>query len=144
MFLGTHRLRLDEKGRLALPARFRPQLEAGVVVTKGQDRCLYGYTAEAFARLGQAVHSVDGGNAVQRRNYQRTFFGSASAEDPDKQGRITLPAPLRMYAGLERDCVVLGTNDHFEIWNAAAYDEWESGSDDTFAELQEEVLPGVL
>ncbi len=143
MFLGTHRPRLDEKGRLAFPARFREELAEGVVLTKGQDRCLYGYTAAAFTRIGEALRDAPVGSQALR-NYQRTFFGSASLEVPDKQGRVTVPGPLREYAGLDRDCVVVGTNARFEIWNAAAFDEWEAGNDSRFAELQEEVLPGVL
>lgn len=143
MFLGTHRPRLDEKGRLAFPARFRDELAEGVVLTKGQDRCLYGYTAAAFTRLGDALRAAPVGSQALR-NYQRTFFGSASLEVPDKQGRVTVPGPLRDYAGLDRDCVVVGTNARFEIWNASAFDEWEAGNDVSFAELQEEVLPGVL
>ena len=91
MFLGTHRPRLDEKGRLALPARFRDELAEGVVLTKGQDRCLYGYTAAEFTRIGDALRSAPVGSAALR-NYQRTFFGSASLEVPDKQGRVTFPA----------------------------------------------------
>jgi MraZ protein len=143
VFLGTHRPRLDEKGRLALPAKFRDELAGGVVLTKGQDRCLYGYTADAFSRLAEALRDAQVGSQAMR-NYQRTFFGSASLEVPDKQGRVTLPLPLREYAGLARDCVVVGTNARFEVWSAPAYDAWEAGNDERFAELQEEVLPGVL
>jgi MraZ protein len=143
VFLGTHRPRLDEKGRLALPARFREELAEGVVLTKGQDRCLYGYTAAEFTRIGDALRQAPVGSAALR-NYQRTFFGSASLEVPDKQGRVTVPGPLREYAGLERDCVVVGTNARFEVWSSPSFEEWEAGNDVRFAELQEEVLPGVL
>ncbi len=114
MFLGTHRPRLDEKGRLALPAKFREELGEGVVLTKGQDRCLYGYTSDAFTRISDALRDAPVGSQALR-NYQRTFFGSASLEVPDKQGRVTLPGSLRAYAGLDRDCVVVGTNARFEI-----------------------------
>ena len=143
MFLGTYNPRLDDKGRLVLPAKFRDALAPGLVLTKGQDRCLYGYTAAAFTRLGDALRDAPVGSQALR-NYQRTFFGSASLEVPDKQGRVTLAGPLREYAGLDRDCVVVGTNARFEVWSAPAFDEWETGNDARFAELQEEVLPGVL
>ena len=113
------------------------------MLTKGQDRCLYGYTAAEFSRIGDALRAAPVGSAALR-NYQRSFFGSASLEVPDKQGRVTLPSALREYAGLDRDCVVVGTNARFEVWNATAFDEWEAGNDVRFAELQEEVLPGVL
>ncbi len=143
MFLGTHRPRLDEKGRIALPARFRDDLTGGVVVTKGQERCLYGYPMDEFQRIGDALRDAPV-TAKALRDYQRTLFGSATSEVPDRQGRVTLPAGLREYAGLDRDCAVVGSNNRFEIWDATAWDRWSEGNDERFAELTEEVLPGVI
>ncbi len=143
MFLGTHRPRLDEKGRLALPARFRDDLSQGVVVTKGQERCLYGYPQQEFERIGESLRTASV-TAKALRDYQRTLFGSATSEVPDRQGRVTLPAELRAYASLDRDCVVVGSNTRFEIWDAAAWVRWSEGNDERFAELTEEVLPGVI
>ena len=143
MFLGTHRPRLDEKGRLALPARFRDELPEGVVITKGQERCLYGFPLDEFARIGDALRTQPM-SAKALRDYSRTLFGSASQETPDKQGRVTVAPSLREYAGLDRDVVVVGANTRFEIWDAAAWDAWSAGNDERFAELSEEVLPGVI
>jgi MraZ protein len=143
VFLGTHRPRLDEKGRLALPARFRDELPEGVVITKGQERCLYGFPLAEFARIGDALRTQPM-SAKALRDYSRTLFGSASQETPDKQGRVTVAPSLREYAGLDRDVVVVGANTRFEIWDAAAWDAWSAGNDERFAELSEEVLPGVI
>jgi MraZ protein len=143
MFLGTFWPRLDEKGRLALPARFRDELPEGVVITKGQERCLYGFPVEEFRRIGDALRSSPV-TAKALRDYQRTLFGSAAHEVPDKQGRVTLAPALRTYAALDRDVVVVGSNTRFEIWNAAAWESWSAGNDERFAELSEEVLPGVI
>jgi MraZ protein len=143
VFLGTHHPRLDDKGRLFLPARFREQLAEGLVVTKGQERCLYVFPAGEFGRLTESLRTAPV-TAKAVRDYSRVFFASASDETPDKQGRITIPPPLRQYAGLTRDCVVIGANTRVEIWDSAAWETYLQTQEPAFAELAEEVLPGVL
>lgn len=107
MFLGTYEPRLDDKSRLVLPAKFRDQLAEGLVITKGQERCLCVWPVAEFEavtdRLGQAPVT-----SKSARDYMRVLFAGASDEVPDKQGRITLPPALREYAGLRRDCTVIG------------------------------------
>ena len=106
MFLGTHAPRLDEKGRLILPAKYREELAGGVVITKGQERCLYVFPQEEFARITEALRTAPV-TAKSVRDYSRVFFASASDELPDRQGRITVPrrpAQLRRAgAGLRGD-----------------------------------------
>ncbi len=143
MFLGTHHPRLDDKGRLFLPAKFREELAEGVVVTKGQERCLFVFPVPEFARVTEALSQAP---VTQRavRDYGRVFFASASDEVPDKQGRITIPAGLREYAGLSKDCVVIGANTRVEIWDTASWERYLADREQTFADLETEVLPGVL
>jgi MraZ protein len=143
MFLGTHQPRLDEKGRVFLPAKFRDELAEGLVITKGQERCLYVFPVAEFSRITEALRSAPV-TAKAVRDYSRVFFASASDETPDKQGRITIPPALREYAGLDRDCVVIGANTRVEIWDAAAWDSYLEAQEPAFSELGEEVLPGVL
>ena len=143
MFLGTHAPRLDEKGRLILPAKYRDELAGGVVITKGQECCLYVFPQEEFTRITEALRTAPV-TAKSVRDYSRVFFASASDEVPDKQGRITLPPALRAYAGLQRDCVVIGANTRLEIWDTQAWDTYLAGQEDSFAEAAEEVLPGIL
>ena len=143
MFLGTHTPRLDEKGRLFLPAKFREQLAEGVVITKGQERCLYVFPQADFGRIASALQSAPL-TAKTVRDYSRVFFASAFDEVPDRQGRVTVPAGLRAYAGLQRDCVVIGANTRLEIWDAEAWRAYEAEQETAFAEQAEEVLPGVL
>ena len=78
------------------------------------------------------------------RDYSRVFFAGASDEVPDRQGRITIPPALRDYAGLQRDCAVIGANTRVEIWDAAAWETYLAAQEPLFAELGEEVLPGIL
>jgi MraZ protein len=143
VFLGTHSPRLDEKGRLFLPAKFRDELAEGVVITKGQERCLYVFPMAEFRRVTEAMSQAP---VTQKtvRDYSRVFFASASDEVPDKQGRITVPPSLREYAGLTRDCVVIGANTRVEVWDAAAWESYLADREQAFADLEEEVLPGVL
>jgi MraZ protein len=143
VFLGTHAPRLDEKGRLILPAKYREELAEGVVITKGQERCLYVFPQEEFTRITEALRTAPV-TAKSVRDYSRVFFASASDELPDKQGRITLPVALRAYAGLHRDCVVIGANTRLEIWDTQAWDTYLAAQEDSFAEAAEEVLPGIL
>jgi MraZ protein len=143
VFLGTHAPRLDEKGRLFLPAKYREELAGGVVITKGQERCLFVFPQEEFARITEALSTAPV-TAKSVRDYSRVFFASASDELPDKQGRITVPAALRGYAGLQRDCVVIGANTRLEIWDTQAWETYLAAQEDSFAEAAEEVLPGIL
>jgi MraZ protein len=143
VFLGTHTPRLDEKGRLFLPAKYREELAAGLVLTKGQERCLYVFPEPEFGRIAEALRTAPvAAKAV--RDYSRVFFASASDETPDKQGRITIPPALREYAALQRDCVVIGANTRLEIWDSAAWESYLGQQEDAFSEASQEVLPGVL
>ncbi|MEU0572026.1 division/cell wall cluster transcriptional repressor MraZ [Nonomuraea sp. NPDC005983] len=143
MFLGTHQPRLDDKGRLFLPAKYREELAEGLVITKGQERCLYVFPVEEFQRITEALSTAPV-TAKAVRDYSRVFFASASDEKPDKQGRVTIPQGLRQYAGLERDCVVIGANTRLEIWDAQSWDTYLNAQEQAFADLSEEVLPGIL
>jgi MraZ protein len=143
MFLGTHTPRLDDKGRLALPARFRPELEGGVVICKGQERCLSIYPAAEFARVTEGLKNAP---VTDRRvrDYSRVLFASASDETPDGQGRVRIPPMLRDYAGLTKDCVVIGANTRLEVWDSAAWQSYLETAEPGFADIAEEVMPGVL
>jgi MraZ protein len=142
VFLGTHTPRLDDKGRLFLPAKYRDELAGGVVITKGQgqERCLYVFPKDEFARFAESLRTQsETTQAIRDRS--RVFFASASDELPDRQGRIIVPAALRTYAGLEHDCVVIGANTRLEIWDAPTWLAYQTAQEATSAE---EVLPGIL
>ena len=107
MLLGTHTPKLDDKGRVILPAKFRDELQSGLVITRGQENCLYVFSAAEFAAVHDKIRQAPVTN-VDARNYLRVFLSGASDEQPDKQGRVTIPAALRQYAGLDKDLVVIG------------------------------------
>ena len=143
MFLGTHEPKLDEKGRLILPARFREDLAEGLVITKGQENCLYVFPAAEFALITERLRQAP---VTQKnsRDYLRVMFAGAHDEVPDNQGRVTIPTGLRTYATLEKNCVVIGANTRLEIWDANAWSKYLTDREKTFADVSEEVLPGLF
>ena len=143
MFLGTHQPRLDEKGRLILPAKFRDELAAGLVITKGQERCLYVFPAVEFATITEQLRKAPV-TAKSARDYMRVMFAGAHDEIPDRQGRITIPPGLRTYASLEKECVVIGANTRVEIWDSASWSEYLADREKGFADVSEEVFPGLF
>jgi MraZ protein len=141
--LGTHSPRLDEKGRLFLPAKFRAQLADGLVITRGQERCLYVFDMAEFMRLAEQMRSTPV-TSKAARDYLRVFLSGASDEVPDKQGRITIPPNLRQYAGLDRECTVIGAGSRVEIWDATAWTTYLQATEQAFSDQAEEVVPGLL
>jgi MraZ protein len=143
MFLGTHEPKLDEKGRLILPARFRDDLSEGLVITKGQERCLYVFPANEFSLITERLRQAPV-TEKKSRDYLRVMFAGAHDEVPDNQGRVTIPSALRTYASLEKNCVVIGANTRLEIWDATTWNSYLSDREKTFADVSEEVLPGLF
>lgn len=143
LFLGTHTPRLDEKGRLFLPAKFRDDLADGLVMTKGQDGCVTVWPVEQFRKVADAM-AQQVFTDRQTRTVQRLLMADATSEVPDRQGRITVPPVLRTHAGLERDIAVVGANKRLEIWDLARWESFQSETGDDFERLAEEVLPGLL
>jgi MraZ protein len=141
VFLGTHTPRLDDKGRLILPAKFRDELAGGVVITKGQEHCLYVFPIAEFQRQADALAAQPVTNKAARA-YSRVFFAGAHDEVPDRQGRVTIPSHLREYAGLDRELVVIGASTRVEIWDKQSWDSFLSESEGDFANISEGVLPG--
>lgn len=143
MFLGTHTPRLDDKGRIFLPAKFRDRLSTGLVMTRGQERCLYVFAMGEFERIATSMQSTPTTNRAVR-DYQRVFLSGASDEIPDKQGRVTVPATLREYAGLSHDCTVIGAGSRLEIWDSVAWTAYLEQTEQAFADQSQEVVPGIL
>jgi MraZ protein len=142
MFLGTHAPRLDDKGRLVLPAKFREALANGLVLSKGQDRSIVVWPATEFAAYARQLNEASRSDPKVQA-YQRVLFSGASDEIPDRQGRITVPPVLRDYAGLDRDVVVVGKNTTAEIWDAEAWSSYLSEQEEAFSGLSGEVFPGI-
>jgi MraZ protein len=142
VFLGTHTPKLDEKGRIFLPAKLRDGLADGLVITRGQDRCLAIWPVADFVEQTQQLRNAPS-SSKQVRDYQRMLASGASDETLDKQGRLTIPAPLRTYAGLDKDVVVVGAINRVEVWDAAAWQTYSEAQETEFAEMNDDVFPGL-
>jgi MraZ protein len=138
MFIGEYTHNLDDKGRLAIPVKFRSQLATGAVVTKGLDNCLSLYTESAWADEAARLANLPLTQS-KARAYARFMLSSAFGVEIDKQGRIVLPAGLREFAGIIGATVVTGLGDHIEIWNQKAWDEYRLNIEKDSVNIAEEL-----
>ena len=122
MFLGEFSHTIDDKGRLTIPAKFRDELESGVVITRGLDGCLWAYGRSEWEALAEKIAKLPTTNPAAR-NFSRFVFSSAFDSIPDRQGRILLPQNLRDYAGIQNETIVIGVKNKLEIWNPAKWSE---------------------
>lgn len=143
MFLGTYAPKLDDKGRVILPAKFRSELEGGVVIARGQERCLYVFSTREFEELHDKIRQAPV-TSKQARDYLRLFLSGANSEVPDSQNRVTIPAQLRAYAGLDRELTVIGVGNRAEIWDTEAWEQYYAEQESNFSDTTEEVIPGLF
>ncbi|EMR07607.1 hypothetical protein C772_00623 [Bhargavaea cecembensis DSE10] len=139
MFMGEYQHTVDTKGRLIIPAKFRDDLDGGFVVTRGLDKCLFAYTMDEWKRLEEKLKALPV-TKKDARAFTRFFFSGATEVELDKQGRVNLPANLLSYAGLEKDCVVLGVSSRIEIWAKEAWEGYFEESEDSFNEIAENLI----
>ena len=142
LLLGTYTPKIDAKGRMALPAKFRDQLGAGMVMARGQERCIYLLPQLEFRRIAMQIQRTSLGNRAARE-YLRVFLSGAVDQDPDKQGRVLVPQMLRDYANLGNDIVVIGVGTRAEIWNRQAWEEYLAEKEQGYSDIADDVLPAV-
>ena len=129
MFTGEYRHTVDDKGRIAVPAKFRVQLGAGAVVSRWLDACLAIHTQAGWDDLATKVAALPITDQNARR-FQRLIFAGAAEVELDRQGRILLPSFLREHIDLGSDAVVVGSRDHAEIWVPATWATYAQGLED--------------
>ncbi len=142
LLLGTYTPKIDAKGRMALPAKFRNQLGVGMVMARGQERCIYLLPQLEFRRIAMQIQRTSLGNRAARE-YLRVFLSGAVDQDPDKQGRVLVPQMLRDYANLGNDIVVIGVGTRAEIWNRQAWEEYLAEKEQGYSDIADDVLPAV-
>jgi MraZ protein len=135
MFLGEYEHTIDAKGRLAVPAKFRPKMARGAVLTRGVESCLCVYPLETWEEKARQIEQAQL-DSRQRRQVERRFFAVAFECELDGQGRIVLPARFREYAGLNSEVTVVGARDRFEIWDRTRWQQY-------IGEIQPEDLEGL-
>lgn len=142
LLLGTYTPKIDAKGRLALPAKLRSQLGDGMVMARGQERCVYLLPVPEFRRIAMRIQRTSMGNKAAR-DYLRVFLSGAVDQQPDRQGRILVPPMLRDYASLGDDVVVIGVGTRAEIWNRQAWESYLQDKEQGYSDIADDVLPVV-
>lgn len=127
MFLGEHEHTIDAKGRMAVPARFRAQMDRGAVISKGMGACLSVYTMDRWEEKSAELTSDK--TSDELRDFERRIYPSASEVELDGQGRMIIPARLRTYARLGNEVTVAGVRDHFEIWDRQTWQVYQERLD---------------
>jgi MraZ protein len=133
MFLGEYDHTIDAKGRMAVPAKFRTQIDRGAVISKGMGTCLSIYTVQRWEE--KSAELASGKTTDELRDFERRIYPSASEIELDGQGRMIIPAKLRAYAGLGNEVTVAGVRDHFEIWDRTAWLNYQERLDAEGSEI---------
>lgn len=139
MFMGEFNNKLDAKGRMIVPSKFREDLSEQFVITRGLDKCLFGYTHEEWSRIEEKMKNLP---LTKRdaRKFMRLFFSGATAVEVDKQGRVNIPQNLRTYAGLSKDCTIIGVSSRIEIWDSEEWSDFYSDSEENFEDIAEDLI----
>ena len=136
MFIGEYQHSLDEKGRIAVPTKFRTILSAGAVVTRGLDGCLFIYPLPEWQRLAERLAGLPLAQA-NTRAFARLMLAGAMEATVDKQGRMSIPDYLRSYAKLGKKVVLTGLYNRLELWDAAQWDEYRRSTERNGASIAE-------
>lgn len=138
MLLGEFQHSLDAKGRVFLPARWREELGSTVVVAKGLEGCLSIMSPEVFEQQATRLDELPFERRTNR-SYSRLLFSGSSEESVDKQGRVTIPAPLRDYAELQKDVVLVGVSRRAEVWSKQAWERYRGAAQEQFEQIAEDL-----
>lgn len=138
MFMGEYHHTIDEKGRLTIPSKIRYELGEKFVVTRGLDNCLFLYPLEEWKQI--ILKYKDLPNTKEARNFMRFFLSGASECSFDKQGRMNISTPLITYASLDKDCVIIGVNDHLEIWSKVRWENFMETNEDSFSDMADHLF----
>ena len=136
MFYGEFDYKVDEKGRVPVPPRFRPALKDGIVLTPGAEKCITCYTPVEWRKISAQL-TGSGLTRSKMRKLSRALFATAFTTRIDGQGRIAIPAPLREHAGIVDDVVIAGANTYLEIWNKELWEEEKTTSQEQFWQIIE-------
>jgi MraZ protein len=122
MFYGEFDYKIDEKGRLPIPPKFRNVFKDGIVLTSSAENCITAYTVEEWKKLSASLTNSPL-SRIKMRRLSRAIFATAFNTTIDNQGRVAIPAPLRDHAQILDDAVVVGVNTYLEFWNKASWEE---------------------
>ncbi|MEI3608245.1 division/cell wall cluster transcriptional repressor MraZ [Pseudogracilibacillus sp. SO10305] len=139
MFMGEYQHNIDIKGRMIVPAKFREGLGDSFVLTRGLDNCLFVYPMDEWKVLEDKLKQLPL-TKKDARQFTRFFFSGAVECEIDKQGRINIPATLRTYSKLEKECIVIGVSNRIEIWSKDVWEDYFEASEESFEDIAENLL----
>ena len=139
MFIGEYHHTIDEKDRLIIPSKFRFDLGEKFIITRGIENCLYAYKQEDFEKIVNKLETLPF-TKKDARCFTRFFLSGATIAEFDKQGRVNITSPLVSYAGLTKDCVVIGTGDRFEIWSQDNWDKFYLSAKDNMSDIADNLF----
>ena len=140
MITGEYRYSLDEKGRLMIPARLRVEIPGNIVIlTRGVDKCLWLFTHEEWKKVSLSLIGSTSLFQEKARLMQRRIIAPAQDTEIDRSGRIIIPTTLREFAGLKKECIILGMMESMEIWDEETYRSYLEENETKFKEAAEEI-----
>lgn len=139
MLMGEYRHNLDEKGRLIIPSKIREELGNNIIITKGFENCLVIYSEKEWVKEVSKLKSLPF-TKKDARSFTRIFLSGATNEEFDKQGRIKIASPLIEYAGLTKECIIIGVNDKLEIWSKEKWDSFMNTATDNLSDLADHLF----
>ena len=143
MFMGEYHHSIDDKGRIIIPSKFRYELGETFIVTRGIDSCLFVYPKTEWVKIVSKLNELSF-TRKDVRSFQRFFLSGATECEFDRQGRINITSPLAEYAGLNKECVVIGVNDRLEIWSKDNFDKFISDNIDNLSDIAENLFESKL
>ncbi|WP_225047380.1 division/cell wall cluster transcriptional repressor MraZ [Lacticaseibacillus kribbianus] len=139
MLMGEFHHSIDAKGRLIIPAKFREQLGASFVLTRGMDGCLFGYPEAEWEKLQEKVATLPL-TRKEARTFTRFLYSAATECELDRQGRINLPKPLIAHADLTKGCTLVGVANRIEIWSDEKWESFATDAEANFDDISENLM----
>lgn len=142
MFMGEHRHNIDDKNRLVIPSNYRDSLGETFIITRGLEKCLYIYTESEWQKIVEKLASLPF-TKKDARTFTRAFFSAAANCNLDKQGRINITPSQALYAGLTKECVIIGANERVEIWSKENWNQFNLEYSEALESVAEHLFNGV-
>ncbi len=138
MLMGEYHHTMDDKGRLTIPSKIRYELGENFVMTRGLDNCLFLYSEDEWKEIISKYKELP--NTKEARNFMRFFLSGASLGSFDKQGRVSISSPLIQYAALHKNCIIIGVNDHLEIWSEDRWNAFTTENEENFSDMADHLF----
>ena len=138
MFMGEYHQKIDEKGRLIIPAKLRYDLGENFIITRGLDGCLFVYPKNVWDNIIREYKNLP--NIKDTRNFMRIFLSGANCENLDRQGRVNISSLLIEHADLNKECIVIGVGDRIEIWSSDRWDKLNEENENNFSLIADKLF----